>query len=187
MRRTFFKSCFFSGILLAAQSTLRADQTNAPVKNSPGIRPQFQNGPSGQNAGIAGFSLGGPVGVLNDQQRASYQVAMKGVRGKLMELEAKLRVARQDLLTTSVTEKFNENIIRQKALAAAQIEAEMTVLRVKAFTEVTPPLSPEQIEKVIHGQSGPIHPLERPALEHGLRGESPVSTNHDDNGLPPKH
>jgi Spy/CpxP family protein refolding chaperone len=179
MRATLFTSCFAACILFSTSTTLRADPTNAPVQNPrPGFRPLAPTGlNAGQNPGIAGFALGGPVGALTDQQRASYQVTMKELRPKFAELDAKLRAARQDLLDTSVTGKFDENVIRQKALAAAKIEAEMTVLRVKAFSQVQPPLTPEQIEKIKSGQPGPMRTLHR---------ESTTTTNRDDNGLPPK-
>jgi Spy/CpxP family protein refolding chaperone len=180
MRKAFFTGCFVTCILLAGSFILRADQTNtsAPYAQR-GFRPLAPNGLSAGQSSIAGVALGGPIGVLTDQQRASYQVAMKELHGRFMELDAKLRVAREDLINISVTEKFDENRIRQKAFAVAQIEAEMTVLRVKAFSQVQPPLTPEQIEKVKTGQPGAMHSLERPH-------QAPTSTNHDQNGLPPK-
>jgi Spy/CpxP family protein refolding chaperone len=138
----------------------------------------------GQAGGVAGFAVGGPIGVLNDQQRTSYDKLLNAQRGRLAELQAKLRMARQELLVTSLDQKFDENVIRQKAEVVARIDAEMMVLRVKVFSQVQPPLTPEQIEKIKAGQSGPIHPVGNQQLEHP--SHHATGTNHDDNGLPPK-
>ena len=73
-------------------------------------------------------------------------------------------------------------MIRQKALAVAQIDAEMTVLRVRALSLVQPQLTPEQIGRIKAEHSGPVRPIERPLQ----RGPGTMSTNHDASGLPPK-
>lgn len=176
--RTSFAVGITAGLLVAAATTLPAQSTNtSPV---PIIRPT-----SPGNA--AGYAVGGPVGVLDEQQRLSYQNNMKEIRPKIMELESKLRAARQDLLDTSVTTKFDENVIREKAFAAAKIEAEMTVLRVKAFSEVQPPLTADQVQKIKASQQpAPTRPMIRPDVERPLVHPTPSGTNHDANGLPPK-
>jgi Spy/CpxP family protein refolding chaperone len=182
MRATRFIPCLILCILFVASPALRA-QTNAPARSFQ--RAQGANGFNG-GQGVAGFAIGGPVGVLNDQQRASYESIMNGQRGRLAELQAKLRAARQDLLITSVDQKFDENIIRQKALVIARIDAEMMVLRVKVFSQVQPPLTPEQIEKIKAGEPGAIHPVGQQPLERAPRHQALAGTNSDDNGLPPK-
>jgi Spy/CpxP family protein refolding chaperone len=177
MRRTLFTFGYAAGILLAASFSLRAEPAGAAL-NPPAARGSLAA--AGQN-NVAGYALGGPVGVMTDEQRASYQTTLRAMHGRIAELDAKLRVARQDVLDTALTTKFDENVIREKALAAARIEAELAVIRAKALSQVQPPLSAEQIEKIKSGRPGPMRPLERPP-----RGESRAGTNHDDNGLPPK-
>lgn len=179
---------FISGVLvcllLTAPGALRA-QSNVPAQ--PPHRPQA---PNGQNQ-VAGVAIGGPVGVLTDQQRASYVKALEAERGHLRELQMQVHAAQQDMLVTSLTETpFDEKVIREKAMAAAKIEAEMAVIRAKAFSKIEPPLTPEQIEKIKAGQPGPVRPL------NSLNGqrfqgtqphrEAPANTNGDINGLPPK-
>ena len=182
MKGMFFSSILVACLLLASGFALRA-QTNPPMQS---IQQHYREQPPGQVPNIAGVAIGGPYGVLTDEQRVSYQALMKAARGKLVELESKLRAAHQDVVATSVTAPFDENLMREKALAAAQIEAEMVVLRAKVYSQVQPPLSPEQIEKVKSGQPGPPRPFER-QIEHPLRRASPaVTTNQDANGLPPK-
>jgi Spy/CpxP family protein refolding chaperone len=172
MIRILFTSGLFACIL--GSSFLRAEPADAANTSRP-----FANG--GQNQGVAGIALGGPVGVMTDEQRASYQATLRTMHGQFAELEAKLRAARQDVLDTSLSPKFDENVVREKALVAARFEAELAVLRAKALSQVQPALSPEQIEKIKAGRPGPMR-----SLEHARRQESPPSTNHDDNGLPPK-
>jgi Spy/CpxP family protein refolding chaperone len=183
MRRTLSTASIVACTLFSTLSILRAQTTNPPGQNPE--RPHPLLPPTGLVASqpkIAGVAVGGPIGVLTDQQRESYETIMRGLRGQLFELDSKLRAARQDLLNTSVGAKFDEKVVREKAFAAARIEAELTVLRIKAYSELQPPLSPEQIAKVKAGEPGPIRRLER----RSLRGESPTTTNQDANGLPPK-
>lgn len=166
--------------LAAVPCAVLAQSTSVPEHAN---RPQAR----GQSPGIAGLAVGGPVGVLTSQQLVSYENAMNGERNKLAELRTQLQAAHRDLLVTSLDQKFDENVIRQKALAAARIEAEMTVIRVKVFSQVQPPLTPEQIEKIKAGEPGPVHPLGRQPIERPSRREFPANTNQDVNGLPPKH
>jgi Spy/CpxP family protein refolding chaperone len=183
MRRTLLTVGIFACTLFSTTSILRAQTNNAPAQDPE--RPHKLLAPTGLAASqpnIAGVAIGGPVGVLTDQQRASYETIMSAMRGRILELDSRLHAARQDLLNTSVGTKFDEKLVREKALAAARIEAELTVLRIKAYSEVQPPLSPEQIAKVKAGEPGPMRRLQR----RGLPGESPGTTNQDANGLPPK-
>jgi Spy/CpxP family protein refolding chaperone len=171
---------FTPALLLAMPLTVAAQQAQSPPR-AQGQRPNMQGG------GMAGFALGGPVGVLTDEQRVSYQAAMARQRGRMLELEAQMRIARQDFVAASVDQKFDENAMRQKAMAAYRPEAEMAVLRAKAMSEVQPPLTAEQIEKIKANQPGPVRPLRpRQQLENPAPHAPAVNTNTDINGLPPK-
>src|SRR6185437_3644650 len=176
IKRTLFTHCLSAGILLTAQSALFAAPTNAPS----GIRPGSRPAPTVRQPPPGGMTVGGLFGVMTPQQRASYQAAMKAMRPKFVELETQIRAAHWDLLNTSLSAKFDENVIRQKAMVSARLEAELTVLRVKAYSQVQPPLSPEQIERVKSEEPGPGRSPERFQHPPG------TATNHDPNGLPPK-
>ena len=74
-------------------------------------------------------------------------------------------------------------------MAAYRIEAEMAVMRAKAMSEVQPPLTPEQIQKIKTGQPGqmrPLRPQQQRQLERSAPGTPLSNTNGDINGLPPK-
>jgi Spy/CpxP family protein refolding chaperone len=182
MSRVLFTSSFVAGILLAAAFALRAAPGDPPQNSPPAARALTPTGADGGQ----GHAIGALMGVLTDQQRTSFRAAMTEMRGQLRELEPKLRAARQDLLASSIAGKFDENVIRQKALALSRIEAELTVLRLKALSQVQPPLSAEQIEKIKRSEAGSKPALERPNLDRKSRGESPAVTSRDENGLPPK-
>jgi Spy/CpxP family protein refolding chaperone len=108
----------------------------------------------------------------------------------MRELEIKMRSARQELLAAGLDGKFDEEAVRKQALAVANLDAEIAVLRVKAISQVQPPLSPEQIEKI---KSATPNLPGRAAAMRGQResGNAPrrssvLNTNRDENDLPPK-
>ena len=179
--KTLISRLIIFAIALAAPLALNAQESNAPAH-----RPPQKGIQSANQQDIAGFALGGPVAVLTEQQWASYMAAMKNEHARLAELQAKVLAARQDMLVASVTGKFDENVIREKALAAARIEAEMAVIRAKVFSQVQPPLTPEQVERVKAGRPGQIHPMGQRQFERPAQNASAGGTNQDANGLPPK-
>ena len=126
--------------------------------------------------------------VLTDEQRASFREAMEAQAEKLGDLEQKAREARRDLFETALTDKFEESAFREKALAAAKLEAELTVIRAKALAKMKPPLSAEQIQNLRRPpetQEGEAETQRRrrrpesPRDEHGLplKDNSATSTN----------
>jgi Spy/CpxP family protein refolding chaperone len=118
------------------------------------------------------------MGVLNEDQRASMREVLMEQRDKMRELEEKLRKARMEVLEAALSEKFNESAVRKKALEQAKIEAEVNVLRVKALSQVKPPLTPEQVERLKNP----------PAPQFGAprEGMRRPQGRPDPNGLPPR-
>jgi Spy/CpxP family protein refolding chaperone len=128
----------------------------------------------------AGGSLEGRLmSILTDEQRRSLRDAMQDQREKIRELEVQLRGSRRAVLEASLKPEFDEQGLREKAMVAAKAEAELTVLRAKAVSQLKPPLTPGQIERLKEpmvpgpGRFGNQRLLGRP---DGPR---------DDNGLPP--
>jgi Spy/CpxP family protein refolding chaperone len=91
-----------------------------------------------------------PERVLSAEQRESLRAAMESQRDQLRGLQEKLRAARQALLRASLAEKFDEDAVRAKAMDVGRLDAELTVLRAKAMSEVQPPLSEEQAERIFN-------------------------------------
>jgi Spy/CpxP family protein refolding chaperone len=173
--------------IAVAAFTAGAQPTNPPGQRiGPGER-RFQQpgGPAGPMAGM------GPVmSVLTEEQRGSVMQALQAQREKVRELETKMRSARQELLAAGLDGKFDEEAVRKQAMAVANLEAEMSVLRVKAISQVQPPLSPEQIEKI--KSATPNLPGRAAAMrgqreqESAARRSSLLNTNRDENDLPVK-
>jgi Spy/CpxP family protein refolding chaperone len=168
------------GLLLASviAGPAQPEKNEEPVRRPPAGeetgrgQPRMAGGPAGRFVpGIERLQA-----ILTEEQRASLREAMEGQREKMRDLEEKTRAARQGLLMAGLTEKFDEEAVRQKALSAAKLEAEMTVLRARAFSKMRPPLSPEQLEKLKappadRGEDRPEPPRRRPEIrrdEHGL-------------------
>ena len=145
------------------------------------------------------LAFGGPQGwqpgryapllerVLSEEQRLSLREAMETQRDKIRDLEEKLRDARKEMFQAGLVQKFDEEALRQKALEAGRLDAELTVLRAKALSKLKPPLSPEQIEKLKNPppfEGGEPRPEfrrdERPRADRPQRGP------RDENDLPPK-
>ncbi len=149
-----------------------------PNQSSDNASPRRQFGPAAGGRFSAGFER--VLSVLTEEQRASMREAMMADREKIRELEQKVRESRKELFELGLREKFDEAAVREKASQTAKLDAEMTVLRIKAISKLRPPLTAEQIEK-IKSSSGP---------EMGDRQPEPPRRRHDiprdENGLPLK-
>jgi Spy/CpxP family protein refolding chaperone len=120
------------------------------------------------------------MAALTDDQRTSLQEAMAAQREKVSGLEEKSRDARRALFESALVEKFDEAAVRKQAVALAKIEAELTVARMKAFSQMRPQLSAEQMEKLRtfvgagNGEGASARKRNRPEIKR------------DENGLPSK-
>src|SRR5262249_29697806 len=121
-----------AGAIVCFQVSGRAaEQSNTDSKQS---EPRPRRGPFGAGAMGGGPGIERVFSVLTDEQRASLREAMEGQFEKVRGLEEKLREARRALLEAALVEKFDETAVREKAEAAAKLEAEVTVIRAKAFS-----------------------------------------------------
>lgn len=105
---------------------------------------------------------------------------MAADRDKIRDLEQKIRETRKDLFELGLRQNFDEAAVREKAIAAAKLDAEMTVLRVKAISQIRPPLSAEQIQKIKDSARAELSDRqgEAPRRRHDIP--------RDENGLPLK-
>lgn len=125
------------------------------------------------------------LGVLTEEQRKSFRQVMRSQREKVRDLARQLRAAREQLLGSGLIGKFDEAEVRQKALAVAKLEADLAVLRLKAISEIQPPLSSEQARKI--QAALPAGPRPRAGLPRNGEPRHPVvSTHRDRSNLPPK-
>lgn len=155
----------------------------APAQPEPD-RPHRPNPPAGearrgQPDGQPGFRGGPGQGlplmeqVLTEDQRDSLRQTMEAQREKMRGLQEKIRDARKALMKAALAEEFKDDVVKAKALEVAKLEAEVSALRLKAFAEVQPALSPEQLEKILNPPQprsmGPDDRGDRPANRRANR------------------
>jgi len=159
-----------------------------------------QRRPGGPQAGMMAGRMGGGIeninAVLTPEQRESIRSLMTDNREKAAGIEEKLRVARKAMLEAAIEKNFNEEALRQKIDVVSKLEADLTVLRVKAFSKVEPPLSAEQIERIknppagggqmLRQRGGPGPDGNRPPQGEFRPGpRPPAGEPRDENDLPP--
>jgi Spy/CpxP family protein refolding chaperone len=171
------------GLLLASVIVVGAQPEKNASASPAGetARPQRRQMAGGPAAGRFTPGFDRVLSVLTEEQRASLRDAMQGQREKMREIEEKIRDVRRELLTAGLTDKFDEDAVRQKAMAAAKLDAELTVLRAKAFSQMRPMVSLEQLEK-LKSTPAPGGREEEPAAPTRRRSDIP----RDEHGLPLK-
>lgn len=113
-----------------------------------------RGGDRGGFQGRGGFG-GGPGGLsLDDKQRELYREASEKNREALTKLDEQLRVAQKELIQATLAEKYDDKTVQTKAEAVAKIQTEMTILRAKAFSTVSPTLTAEQREQLENSRFG---------------------------------
>jgi hypothetical protein len=182
MQSKILTSFLMAGVLITGGLASRAEQTNAPAATPPGANsapPQQTLQP--RMRPLPGASMGGPMAVLTEEQRASYQKNIPS--SEMMELYSKRQAARLEIGQMMYAPKVDENLIRQRIMEEAKIEADIAILQAKAFAEVQPPLTDEQIDKVKQ-MLAPRQPMIRPTPPPTT--PSTTVTNQGQSGLPGK-
>lgn len=153
-----------------------------PQGGQPGFQPGGQQGGPGMNM---------MERILTEDQRDSMRQAMEANREKNRETMEKIREARKALNKAAFEADFKENVVRAKALEVAKLEAEATVMRLKALSEVQPALSQEQLDKIMNPpqmqpqQGGnPDGENVRPGNRRPNRPQSPPGSDMDKPQLP---
>ena len=86
-----------------------------------------------------------PESILTAEQRTQYRAAVESSRGRLLDLDTRLQTVRRELNEAVLAERLDENLVREKAAAIAQLEGEKAVLRARALAVIRPSLTPEQL------------------------------------------
>lgn len=111
--------------------------------------------------------------VLNPEQRESLRGAMQADQERIRELEQQLRDARKAAADAGISRDFNEEDLRAKLEAAAKLDTEITILRAKALSQVQPPLTEDQIQRLKNPQ--PVGDLRRDRRPEGFEPRPPGS------------
>ena len=86
--------------------------------------------------------------VLTPEQRMEFRDEMSPHREKLRELEEKQATLRREFDEALFADKLDEKTVREKSVAMAEIEAERSLIRARAFAKIRPSLSEEQLERL---------------------------------------
>lgn len=176
-----------AGLLMTGSLASRADETNAPAPTPPGANaapnPQGNTTLQPRMRPLPPPGGGGPMGVLSEEQRASYQKNMADTRAEQMEINAKLQATQREITEMMYSLKVDENQIRQKMMEEANIQADIVILRAKAFANIQPPLTEEEFAKFKEAMTAP-RPMMRPMPPQ--TPPPPAATNHTDMGVQPK-
>jgi Spy/CpxP family protein refolding chaperone len=167
--------CICATALLAQAQDEKKNGPSSPERRSD----RFQ-GPGGYGPRMGG-GFERVFGVLTEEQRTSFREAIEGDRQKVRELERKSSEARRELMEAALVDKFDEAKVREKLNALMKVDADLTMLRIKAISKIEPKLSAEQLEKLrsaaqLDGAGGP-------QAERRSRRPEP---DRDENGLPKK-
>src|SRR5450755_2623411 len=124
--------------------------------------------------------------VLTDEQRQSLRAVLEPQRDKMPALEEKARASRRALLDAALGGKFDENLVRQSAEAAAGAEAELTVFYARALSQMRPPLTVQQLQELKDFQPGQFQAQSGPAAASAPEKhlELPPPLPRDTNDLP---
>lgn len=98
-------------------------------------------------------------------------------------VEEKVREARRALYQSGLLDKFDEEAVRKKAKAVAELDAELTVLRLKILSQVKPPLSAEQLQKL---SASPAPEAPGGQSQGDDQRQRRPDFQRDEHGLPPK-
>ena len=124
--------------------------------------------------------------LLTDEQRLSLLRNMDSQRDQIQPLQEKIRSSRAALLNQIVSGNFDEKLARQYAYQSSGAEAQLTVIFVKALSQMQPPLSAKQVAQLKSFQSGHFFGFrdeaEAPAPEVHLN--VPPALPRDTNDLP---
>lgn len=110
---------------------------------------------------------------------------MADARAEMMELSGKLRPIQQELNELMYSLKVDESQIRAKVTEEAQIQADIIVLRAKAFAEIQPPITGEEFEKFKAAETAP-RPMMRPTPPPPSATPPVTVTNQSGMGVQPK-
>jgi Spy/CpxP family protein refolding chaperone len=168
-----------------------------PYRDRPpeGDAPRGQRPPQGVPPGErpvrameGGAGAGNFERFLTEDQRVSLRQTMMAQREKNQALMEKIRTTRQALMKTALTEDISDEALRTRVEAVAKLEAELQFQRLKSLIEVQPPLSPEQVERILNAATAlPQRQLRQPPDDNraGPRPNRPLPPPGEGDGPRP--
>lgn len=175
--------CVVFGAVVLAAPAQPAGEPGPDVPRRPG--PPGEGG-RGQRAMQGQPRPGGvPIeAVLTPEQRMEFRDEMSPHREKLRELEEKQGTLRREFEEALFAEKLDEKTVREKSAAMAEIEAERSLIRARAFAKIRPSLTEEQLERLerMRAEAGRA---QRMGPDGGFRRPRPPEGEDEREVLPP--
>lgn len=104
---------------------------------------------------------------LNDDQRAALRGYFEAQQNVMREVGERSMRLRREITESALADKPNEGLIRDKIMEAAKLEAEATIVRARAFSQVREKLPKETVERLrqMMANMGP-----RPGMQGPMQG-----------------
>lgn len=104
---------------------------------------------------------------LNDDQRSALRGFFEAQQNVMREVGERSMRLRREIAESALADKPNEQAIREKIMQAAQLEAESTIARARAFAQVRDKLPKETVERLrqMMANMGP-----RPGMQGPMQG-----------------
>ncbi|KAF0179035.1 MAG: translation initiation factor IF-2 [Limisphaerales bacterium] len=105
---------------------------------------------------------------LNDDQRNALRGFFEAQQNVMRETGERSMRLRREIAESALADKPNEQAIREKIMQAAQLEAEATIVRARAFAQVRDKLPKETVERLrgMIANAGP-----RPGMQGPMQGQ----------------
>lgn len=174
MHSKILTSFLVAGVLLTGSVVLHADPTNTPAPGANAAPPKPAAQP--RMRPLPGAPAAGSQNPLTEEQLASYKKNIADKSAQMADLNSKRMAARQEIGQLIYSPKLDESLLRQKVMDEAKIEADIAVLQAKAFSEIQPPVTAEQFEKLKESMA-PRQPMIRP-IQPPPAAPSTTTTNH---------
>ncbi len=106
----------------------------------------------------------------------------------MTELNTKLQAVDREIFEAMYSDKLDEKLVREKVQAAASISADISLLRAKAFSEIQPPVTPDELAKFKAAATAPPQPqiIRREAPPAGAATPPITITNQPASAAPAK-
>lgn len=130
-------------------------------------RGDFRPGEGQRGPGNAQFNPQELFRDLNDDQRAALRGFFEAQQNVMREVGERSMRLRREIAESALADKPNEQAIREKIMQAAQLEAESTIARARAFAQVRDKLPKETVERLRNmiANAGP-----RPGMQGPMQG-----------------
>jgi Spy/CpxP family protein refolding chaperone len=146
LKRSYILSVCLVMVCSFGQLQAAEQEQNRSKREGPKARGEAQRPGAGQRRPGGG---GAPFErILNEEQRSQYRKELQSSREEFRELQRQTAGLRRELNKAMFAERFDEGAVRKAATKLAELEAERSIIRARAFAKIRPSLSDEQLDQL---------------------------------------